>query len=42
VAHALALDVSDASLLGLAEDGRVLGPSPGCALFEGGQFLFGE
>jgi hypothetical protein len=42
VAHALALDVSDASLLGLAEDGRVLGPSPGCALFESGQFLFGE
>jgi hypothetical protein len=42
MARALSLDVSDGGLLGLAEDGAVLGPSPGCALVEGDEPLFGE
>ncbi len=42
MSRALALDVSDGGLLGLAEGGAVLGPSPGMALVEGAQPLFGE
>lgn len=42
MARALSLDVGDGGLLGLAEDGAVLGPSPGCALVEGGEAVFGE
>jgi hypothetical protein len=42
MARALSLDLSDGGLLGLAEDGTVLGPSPGCALLEGDPPLFGE
>ena len=42
MARALSLDVSDGGLLGLAEGGAVLGPSPGCALVEGDVPLFGE
>jgi hypothetical protein len=42
VSGALALDLSDASLLGLSEGGAVLGPSPGMALVEGETPLFGE
>jgi hypothetical protein len=41
MARALSLDVSDGGLLGVAEGGAVLGPSPGCALVEG-DALFGE
>ena len=40
--RALSLDVSDGGLLGLAEDGAVLGPSPGCALVEADEPVFGE
>jgi FHA domain len=40
--RALSLDVSDGGLLGLAEDGAVLGPSPGFALVESGEAVFGE
>jgi hypothetical protein len=42
MARALSLDVSDGGLLGLSEGGAVLGPSPGCALVEGEEPLFGE
>ena len=42
MARALSLDVSDGGLLGLAEDGAVLGPSPGCALVDGDEPIFGE
>ena len=42
MSRALALDLSDASLLGLSEGGAVLGPSPGMALVEGETPLFGE
>ena len=42
MARALSLDVSDGGLLGVAEGGTVLGPSPGCALVEGGGPVFGE
>ena len=42
MARALSLDVSDGGLLGLAEGGAVVGPSPGCALVEGDEPLFGE
>ena len=42
MARALSLDVSDGGLLGLAERGAVFGPSPGCALVEGDETLFGE
>jgi hypothetical protein len=42
MARALSLDVSDGGLLGVAEGGAVLGPSPGCALVEGEGPLFGE
>ena len=42
MARALSLDVSDGGLLGVAEDGAVLGPSPGCALVETDEPLFGE
>ena len=39
---ALALDVSDAGVLGVAEGGRLVGPSPGYALVEGDTILVGE
>jgi hypothetical protein len=42
MARTLALDVSDGGLLGLAEDGAALGPSPGCALVEADEPVFGE
>ncbi len=42
MARALSLDLSDGGLLGLAEGGAVLGPSPGCALVEGDAPLFGD
>lgn len=42
MARALSLDVSDGGVLGVADDGAVLGPSPGCALVEGGEPVFGE
>jgi hypothetical protein len=42
VARALALDVSDAGVLGVAEGGALLGPSPGYALVEGETRLVGE
>ncbi len=42
MARALSLDLSDGGLLGVAEGGAVLGPSPGCALVEGDVPLFGE
>jgi hypothetical protein len=42
MARALSLDVSDGGLLGLAEDGAVVGPSPGCALVEADEPAFGE
>jgi hypothetical protein len=42
VARALALDLSDAGLVGLGSDGLVLGPSPGTAVFEGGRSIHGE
>jgi hypothetical protein len=42
VARALALDVSDAGLVGLGSDGLVLGPSPGTALVEGSRPVHGE
>jgi hypothetical protein len=40
--RALSLDLSDGGLVGLAEGGGLLGPSPGCALVEGELSLFGE
>lgn len=40
--RALSLDLSDGGLLGVAEGGAVLGPSPGCALVEGEAPLFGD
>jgi hypothetical protein len=42
MARALSLDVSDGGLLGVAEGGALLGPSPGCALVEGDELVFGE
>ncbi len=42
MSRALALDVSDGGLVGLAEGGAVLGPSPGIALVQGGRAVFGE
>jgi hypothetical protein len=42
VARALALDVSDGGLVGVAEGGVVVGPSPGCALVAGEEPVFGE
>jgi hypothetical protein len=42
MARVLSLDVSDGGLVGVADDGAVLGPSPGCALVEGGVPVFGE
>jgi hypothetical protein len=42
LARTLSLDLGDGGLLGLAEGGLVLGPSPGCALVEGERPLFGE
>jgi len=42
LARTLSLDLGDGGLLGLAEGGLVLGPSPGCALVEGERSLFGE
>ena len=39
MARALALDVTDAGLLGVAEGGRLVGPSPGYALVEDGSTL---
>jgi len=42
MARALSLDLSDGGLLGVAEGGAVLGPSPGCALVEGDAPLFGD
>jgi hypothetical protein len=42
VARALALDVSDAGVLGVAEGGALLGPSPGYALVDGETRLVGE
>ena len=42
MARVLAFDVSDGGLLAVAEDGTVLGPSPGYALVDGGEVLLGE
>jgi hypothetical protein len=42
MARALSLDVGDGGLLGVAEDGTVVGPSPGCALVEDDEPVFGE
>jgi hypothetical protein len=42
MARTLALDLSDGGLLGIAEGGAVFGPSPGCALVEGAEPLFGD
>jgi hypothetical protein len=42
MARTLALDLGDSGLLGVAEGGAVFGPSPGCALVEGGEPVFGE
>ena len=42
MAGSLSLDLSDAGLLGLTDGGRRLGPSPGCALVDGPQTVFGE
>ena len=42
MARALALDVTDAGVLGLAEGGALVGPSPGYALVEPDGILVGE
>lgn len=42
MSRALALDVSDAGLVGLGDDGAVLGPAPGIVLVENGRVACGE
>ena len=41
MARTISLDLGDVGLLGLADSGVVLGPSPGCALVEGARLLLG-
>ena len=40
--RALALDVTDAGVLGIGEGGKLVGPSPGYALADGKTLLVGE
>jgi hypothetical protein len=42
LSRTLALDVSDAGLVGLGDDGAVLGPAPGIVLVEGDRVACGE